>query len=123
MRCVIARFICVAVSRGFVVARLFVRSVSRIVSLRDLFAEWFYALCRCEAFRAERLTHCVIARFICKTVSGIVSLRDFFCVAISRSLSLRDLFAKRSYDFCHCKIFLRSDLMRCVVARFFYIPF
>ena len=67
--CVVARFICVAVSRGFVVAKFFSRS---------------------------DLTRCVVARFFCVAVSRSVSLRDFSCVAVLHVVLLRDFFAYHS---------------------------
>ena len=53
-----------------------------------------------------------------RSVSHIVSLRNFSRGAVSRSVSLRDLFAKRSYDFCRCETFRAERLMLCVIARF-----
>ena len=75
--CVIARFICEAVSRvvslrGFscvAVSRIVSLrgfscvAISRVVLLRDFSAEQFHVLCRCETFLRSGLTHCVIASF------------------------------------------------------------
>ena len=115
-----------------VVARLVCEAGSRVVLLRDFSAERFHALCHCEIYLRSGLTIYVVARLFLRSVSRIVSLRDFSCVANSRYLSLRDLFAERFHDLCCCEIFraqrshalcrceiyLRNGLTHCVVARF-----
>ena len=63
------------------------------------------ACCPCAFCFRSSLTHCVIARFICGTISRIVSLRDFSAEHLTRCVVAR--------------LFVRSDLTRCVVARLF----
>ena len=134
MRCVVARFICVAVSR-FVSLRDFLRSVSRSVLLRDFSAERFHTLCHCKIFlrsgltccvvtkffSRSSLTHYVVARLFCGAISRVVLLRDFSCGAISRVVPLRDLFAEWFHALCRCETFLRSNLTLCVVAKLLFV--
>ena len=77
-RCVIARFICGA--------------ISHVMLLRDFSCGASHALCHCETFLRSDFTHCAVARFI--------------CVAVSRFVSLRDLFAERFQALCRCETFL-----------------
>ena len=108
-------------------------AISGIVSLRDFSAEQFHALCCCKIFLRSVSRIVSLQDFSCGVVSRVVSLRDFFlrsnlirCVverlfvrSVSRSVSLRDFSCVASHALCRCKIYLRSSLTCCVVARFF----
>ena len=130
MLCVIARFICGA--------------ISGIVSLRNFSCGASHALCRYETFLrsvsrfvslqiffAERLTLCVIARFFCVASHTLCHCETFVCGAVSRFMSLRDFSAEclmlcviarficgASHALCRCEIYLRSGLTICVVEKF-----
>ena len=104
------------------------------MSLRNFFLRsGLTRLCRCETFRAECLTHCVVARlfvrsdfthcivarFICVAVSRCLLLRNFFCAAVSRGCVVERLFVRSVSRSVSLQIFLRSGLTHYVVVKLF----